>query len=163
MVEIINVLNWDLALGTLAAHTAILSSDSPINTSNARGFRVTKINWIARFSSKTANEGPILFGFSTQAVANIKLALEARPNGILDLSSAQAKLPVWPVGQLSFGATSSAPDNGFLEWSETMLNWSVKEGEFLELFALNQHESVALTTGTFLSLSAKIFGVWLND
>ncbi len=163
MVEILYVVNWDLALGALAAQTAIVSSDSPIKTTNARGFRVSRIDWALEFRSKTTAEGPIIVGLSPQSIGEIKSALQSRPTGITPIQSAAAKVPLWILAVIDSVATTSNPDKGYSLMQSLKPNWSIKEGMKLELFAFNSEESAALTTGTILQLTAKIFGVWLND
>ncbi len=162
MVEIINVINWDLALSTLGSQTALLSSDSPVDANNERGFRISKIEYWLEYKGKTTDEGPIWVGFTSEDAAGVKTALQSRPTGITPQEKANAKLPVWPVALIPRPATN-IQSGEVIPMSEKKLNWSFKEGEFCEFFAFNCNESSALTTGTILHMTAKIFGVWLND
>ncbi len=158
-----------MALGTLAAATAVLSN-TKIDTARENGFRVTKSRYFFSLTQKTTTEGPISVGICIGLdAAGVKAALEADPQtNIADDARGEGtyikKLFTIGVGQQEFpGSGGSGMDfmRG-IEVSYGKNGWSVPEGSLLAVWAYNQ-DGTALTTGCVINWDSEHFGVWLRD
>ncbi len=152
-----------ITVGTLAAATALLGAGK-IDSARESGFRAMKVQWSISYQSKTDLEGPIMIGLAQGlSTAEIEECLAADPQGrpaIHGPENQAAKRPVWPL-------MMAPPDNAHGpslqgRYHETKLNWSAPEGSSFSWFVYNS-DANALTTGMKVFVSAKWFGVWLND
>ncbi len=163
-------LNIDkVALGTLAARTAIILTTQFNNPTNA--FLMRRVRFFLQLIAREANDdGPILIGCAhgDATVSEISAAMvERNVNGPDDVTSMLDQDTAWTVYQntvraiLPYIATEGqAPD----EW----LSFGGKngipamEGSGMVIFAFNSGSN-ALTTGSSVNGIAMVQGVWLRE
>ncbi len=153
----------DLALGTLAQQDVISTASLAIKAANERGFRVLKTEYLLLIEGLTAGEGPVIYGLAGPAMsaAQIEETIEARPTGPSDVAPfEQSMRPVWMLGQelIISGHVLAQQQKEIIN-----LGWSFPEGRNMPIWAMNNSNSAALTTGASLTGIMKHFGVWLND
>lgn len=150
-----------ITLGTLGSITAI-TGNSKIDASRRQGFRVMKVEYWLDYYGKTANEGPIMVGWSpTQNASEIAETFQADPQGSDEIApNANAKAPVFPLQQIVYADTQASEDFGKMGTFNP--RWSTPEGVGAVWFAYNMG-GAGLTTGTVVRVFAKYYGVWLRD
>ncbi|CAN8138849.1 hypothetical protein THIOSC15_1170001 [uncultured Thiomicrorhabdus sp.] len=151
--------NLQQALGTLGNRTAI-TIDTSRSSHNDLGddFRIIKMEVTAAWNGWTAGEGPVLIGLASGelTVAEIAECLESAPS---DRNShdamASAHWPVWPLGFVN-------GYNGETRITvEKTIRWTFSDPEAFQFFAYNM-DAGSLTTGSSVTILAKIFGVWVT-
>lgn len=156
-----------LLTGALAA-TTVLGTDTVIDSSRSRGFRITKaeIHAIASYSGGADDqEGPIYWGFAhALSDAEIEEALKADPQRPDDIPAAEQSMrSIFPCGIIDFKDAGGknvriTHEDGLMK----KFNWSVPEGTDWRLWIYNMNAG-ALTTGSAIRVMQKIYGVWLDD
>ncbi len=150
-----------LDLGTLAGTTAI-KQDIYDFSSLKENFRLLKMEFTGEIILKTANEGPLFWGFCAKdlSVAELEETLEiATEGGPGDIIQTERNMrPVWIMGTLPFTSTSKlvGEDGLILEWKP---RWTFRKG--LQLWVYNASGS-SLTTGATFTHRVKGFGVWVE-
>ncbi len=156
----------EIALGTLAANTAILGP-TKIDAALENGFRCLKVQLTANMIDKTAAEGPIdlYLVFNPDSAAWVVESLDADPQASFDRNSIEpAMRPVFFIGTFSWAMIEGMiGDVGGTIPLELKPQWSAPEGGAMQFAAVNRSASAALTTGSKILIRAKYFGVWLED
>jgi len=156
----------EIALGTLAANTAILGV-TKIDASLENGFRCLKVQLTANMIDKTAAEGPIdlYLAFNPDNAAWCIESLDADPQSRFDRNSIEpAMRPLFFIGTFSWAMLEGLlGDVGGALPIEVKPQWSAPEGGSMSFVAVNRSPTSALTTGAKILIRAKYFGVWLED
>lgn len=117
--------------------------------------------WMS-FISKTAGEGPFMFGFAVNADATlVEAAIEGDPQDSSSPVNADTKFPVWPLEMISETDTETGNSEHCHKGKFTP-RWSNIEGKNAVWWVYNM-DGVAATTGTLVRVFAKHYGVWLRD
>lgn len=148
-------------LDTLAANDVTMQASS-IDASRSQGFRVAKSRIFATFTGKTAAEGPLVWGVAANLDATqLEQILEADPQDKMAETRRADGMYFKTLGIIQSGDTSGflTPDGQAVEVTP---NWSIPEGEGLFYWVYNQG-GASLTTGTYISIFAEHYGVWLRD
>ncbi len=154
---------FTLTLGTLAT-LDVISGITKIDGSRNQGFRVLKTLWTAIWGNSGASEGPIYFGLAlNNSATEIEEALEADPQGPDDFPAVEQSMrPVWPLGLFTDSGTDIVTRINDGKVQEINLRWSFSEHSALSVWAMNLGGGT-LTTGSFVTVTMKHFGVWLDD
>ncbi len=97
----------DITLSTLGALTAILGAGKQ-DAARLQGMRFTKIKALMEFLGKTAGEGPLMVGYSIDAItAETGVALAADPQHRSDPSGVEQGFKVVPLWVIPKAATAS--------------------------------------------------------
>lgn len=146
-------------LGALGATTAF--SWSGRYTGNLEeDFRIIKLELYAQWSDITDGEGPIILGIADGflATADIEAALETAPLSRNDPDLEMSHRAVWPLLILGDDGESS---NSVCKQIEKNLRWTFSDPDAWKWWVYNI-STAAITTGSFVDLFAKIYGVWVT-
>lgn len=156
-------LNLALSLGGLGQDNSIIAT-TKIDGSRQQGCVLRKVKGSFQGHGKTANEGPIIFGFAIDLVASeIDEAFGADPQDYEpgEASFERANRPVFPIGTFPRTPTSFADDHG-VYWHDFQLpSWELAEHQSLVFFAFNR--GAALTSGTTIRCQCILLADWLKD
>ncbi len=155
----------DMALGTLAAETAInIALD--IDQTRLQGAKPKEITYAVEWRAKTTLEGPLVYGLS-EGLTSGEVAewWTADPQYGDDPGAAEASmrhvliLGYIPLISQTFPLTSD--EHGDLMRTARWPGWEVIEGENLNFFVLNIGLA-ALTAGTLVDGFVMARGDWLD-
>ncbi len=154
---------WDvnsITVGALVAATSVTVAIK-IDALRLNGFRLLKTEYYLKMVGATTGESPLLFGIEHDlTAAEVAQTISADPQRPNDPeSSARAMQPVWPMAVLA----ANADGDGKI-WAEGVITigWSAQEGTQFSWFVHN-FGTINLTSGSFIRVIAKHFGVWLRD
>ncbi len=154
-------LDLEATLGALAANSASLTTI--LDPTNESGFKIEKIKAAVTYRGKTADEGPLSWGFEQGLTgAQVKETLEANPTSLLDNEAAErSNRKVYPQGIIPHHAVDPSGDEQKV-WDIRDFPKVIPEGDFLSFYVHNHHNS-ALTTGMAVQLIGLIYGEWMRD
>ncbi len=161
-----NVAVSNIALGTLAARTAVQLA-STFGTSIQRTFLIKRLKYHLFISGITGGEGPFAAGLAPgdASVAEINAAFdEINTVGPEDLTQERTQDNVWNVSQNSWKPFESKANA-----TEAELHMEVAfkngipalEGQGVQV-ALFNHDASALTTGAVVKGTVQLWGVWMK-
>ncbi len=155
--------SFDIALGTLAQQTVVGQNSLAVKAANLQGFRILKSEIMPLVEGMTAGEGPVIYGAAGPQMtdAEVQETIVSRPDSPNDSPANERTMrPVWIWGQELIIAGDAMVRQDPIIWKP---RWSWPEGTSMRIWAFNNSNSAALTTGASLTGIAKHYGVWLND
>ncbi len=160
----------NVALGTLAANTAIVLNNAFNNPSNS--FLMKRVRYFLQFIGRTlTDDGPILVGIANgnASLAEIAAAmLEGNTVGPADITETLTQDESWVVYQNTVVPFVTRGDGSEAQTDGKWIAFGGKNGipaienSGWQLFAFNAGQG-ALSTGSNVSGNTQIQGVWLND
>lgn len=162
----VNIDCGKLALGALAGESTAVTALN-IDSSRDQGASIKKVKAHFSFEGKTANQGPIIIGFSAGLTgAEITESIRADPTSFTNATEfEEARRRLYPWAVINFAATTLAGENSRDSYLDTLRDfprWDIIEGSSLSFFAHNCGTG-ALTTGTDVYYETRITQEWIKD
>ncbi len=149
-----------LVLSTLADNTVLKGT---VQAAFTRRFHILYMKCFWAIRGNTIGEGPILVGYNhgdytiAEILENLDVAILNTANKI---ERERASRLVRKVGFfVAFSVSEELRGNKGGEAVYTKLNWTIEEGETLDLFAINRSGG-ALTGGQIVEIEGTMVGYW---
>ncbi len=163
---------WDFrtqALGALVAGGDAIIVATKVDAARLQGCRPDKTRWRMEWGQKTADQGPIIFGYAwgTLSATEIAAAYNADPQSGEESDMVDVLQNILPLGYISQDSTASGRATEEINartFRITKLpSWDVIEGKALQLWYLVPEGGTTLTSGTIANLTFAIRQGWLGD
>ncbi len=149
-----------ITLGTLGAGLALSGGAFVLQDD----FRIIKTEYLAVLTGGTAGDGPYLLVLTDAELQDVEIsqAALAGPSDRNDnVENERTNRPVFNMGYFNGIATSGQVGQSDGRLTEKTIRWTFSDPEGWEWAIVNLNTG-ALTTGAFVSIFAKHYGVWVT-